>query len=274
MYTVVYTRYIMVQSQIYFLYSHDYKTGYVGRTRNLKNRYCGHALQGAVCNFANETHVPVRRIFDMYAIYTCDDANASGHEARVYWLIKHNFPHIELLNKNIPNRTTIDWVRDNPDKRKIIQHTYYLRNKDAITEHQKRYRAEHLEHYKEMQAKWRAKNHEYVQYYLRAWAMNNRDKLCQYVKKWQNNNSDYLREYQKQYRLNNADKIKEINKRFRLNNADQLKEKRKQYRLNNADIIKARSKQYRLNNADKIKESRKQYRINKIERAWPTASSE
>jgi len=113
------------KAHIYFMYAHDYNTGYVGKTNNIKNRYCSHCTQGQLNKFANETNTAVKCIFEIHHIYTCCSKNAPEHEARVYWLIKNNFPQIKLLNKNIPNRKAIEWQRENQEKRQVMQNKIF-----------------------------------------------------------------------------------------------------------------------------------------------------
>ena len=36
-----------------------------------------------------------------------------------------------MLIKNIPNRKANEWQRDNPEKRQVIQHKYYLNNRET-----------------------------------------------------------------------------------------------------------------------------------------------
>ena len=44
------------QTQAYFMYAHDYKMGYVGRTSNIKTRYYSRNSNGPVNNFADEKY--------------------------------------------------------------------------------------------------------------------------------------------------------------------------------------------------------------------------
>jgi predicted GIY-YIG superfamily endonuclease len=70
-------------AQIYFMYAHDYNTGYVGRTNNIKSRCYSHHSRGQVNHFANQTNTVVKSTFEIHQIYACDSSNASEHEARV-----------------------------------------------------------------------------------------------------------------------------------------------------------------------------------------------
>ena len=56
------------KDHIYFLYAHDYNTGYVGKTNNINKRYCSHYTQGQLNKFANETNAAVKNIFGIHHI--------------------------------------------------------------------------------------------------------------------------------------------------------------------------------------------------------------
>ena len=102
---------------IYLVYSHEYNTGYVGKSKKLKQRFTGHCSKGAVKRFCDALGIRARHTFDIFEIMKCDADEASYYEGHVYDLITYNVPSIKLLNKNKPNRNQRDsrnnWCKNN-----------------------------------------------------------------------------------------------------------------------------------------------------------------
>ena len=103
---------------IYLVYSHEYNVGYVGKTGNLKERFCGHCGDKRTCvkQFCDERKIKkVRDTFDIYEIIQCDKADAAHFEGHIYYLIESHFPQITLINKNRPNRNIQDSKKMAPE---------------------------------------------------------------------------------------------------------------------------------------------------------------
>ena len=99
---------------IYLAYSHEYNAGYIGKSRNLVTRFYAHCTGKGSCvrQFCDINGVKVRGTFAVYEIIKRrhDFAYNEGH---VYDLIKEHFQQIQLLNKNIPNRSSEGWIEAN-----------------------------------------------------------------------------------------------------------------------------------------------------------------
>ena len=161
---------------IYIVYSHEHKTGYVGKSCNLKQRFYKHCtdIKGCVKQFCvNHNNIKPRDTFDIYEIMQCDVTEASYYEGRAYHIIQERFPQIKLINKNIPNRSMKEW---------------YVKNAERCRANYKI---------------WRAKNIEFDRQRKKNWRINNLEHTKQYYKHWCQNNPNYHKEsYRKQKLMN------------------------------------------------------------------------
>ena len=173
---------------IYLVYSHEYNTGYVGKSKKIKQRFTGHCSKGAVKRFCDALGIQARHTFDIFEIMKCVADEASYYEGHVYDLITSHVPSIKLLNKNKPNRNQRDslknWRRNNCDRCK-----QYLKQ-------------------------WLENNHEYRKQYHKQWCESNRERRKQYKNQWRENNRDRCNQYLKQWRENNRERCKQYKKRW------------------------------------------------------------
>lgn len=112
----------MKNKQIYLVYSHEYKVGYVGKScnlRNIFNEHCGDS-RSCVKQFCKNLNIHARDTFDIYEIMKCNAVDASYYEGHVYDLIEQHFPDMTLLNKNKPNRSEQEswnnWWKNNLER--------------------------------------------------------------------------------------------------------------------------------------------------------------
>ena len=72
----------MMNTSIYLIYSHEYNTGYIGNTANLRNKFYEHCNdnRSGVKQFCNGKGVRVRDIFGMYEIIRSDKDQAAHYE--------------------------------------------------------------------------------------------------------------------------------------------------------------------------------------------------
>ena len=76
----------MKNKSIYLIYSHEYNTGYIGKTGNLRRRFNEHCSKdsSSVKRFCDSVSVNARETFDIYEIIQCNKTEASYYEGHIF----------------------------------------------------------------------------------------------------------------------------------------------------------------------------------------------
>lgn len=153
----------MKNKQIYLVYSHEYKVGYVGQSCNLKRRYRTHCGDNISCvkQFCKNLNIHARDTFDIDEIMKCNAVDASYYEGHVYDLIEQPLPDMTLINKNKPNRSEHEswthWWKNNLERHitrcRQKARQWYADNREHKNAYQQLWAAQHPNYSKEYYAK-------------------------------------------------------------------------------------------------------------------------
>ena len=213
---------------IYLAYSYEYNAGYIGKSRNLVTRFYAHCngIDSCIRQFCDNRGVKVRGTFDMYEIIKCSPADVAYYEGHVYDLIEEHFQHIQLLNKNIPNRSNKEWVAAHSARVKYMKQNWRIANKEHLKDYNKQYWEKNKVLLRELHTKWCNAHKEH---------------LKDYGKRYHATHKEARHAYFKQIRLNDPGRYNESSKRWRMNNPEYLK----QWGMNNPDYHKEYKKRMR-----------------------------
>lgn len=175
------------------------KDCYVGSTTNLIKRRCSHKDR---CNHpkSKKYHLKVYQFirenggwenWELIEIEkkSCSNINEALRQER-YWL-EHYGANLNIV---IPTRTSIEYTKDNTEKRAEYSKLYREENKEKVAEDKKRYYEENKEKVLEYQKRYSKENKEKVAERKKMYFQNNREKLTEYYKTYNQENKDLLKE--------------------------------------------------------------------------------
>ena len=202
------------KTKIYKIWSLKGHLIYVGATTKdlLCQRMSKHRRNYKQWLKGKTNHTASYILFEEYGLENCQieliEAKECQSKDEQKKLEGHYIRTLECANKNIPDRTRIEYCEANKDKINEKEKQYRETNKDNI-------------------------NEKYKKYYE-----TNKDKINEKDKKYREANKDKINEKYKQYREANKDKINEKYKQYREANKEKINEKQRINRLKRIEAKK------------------------------------